>query len=625
MVEKLESLCLLKVVYNLSFNHKILKWLKKDLPKNIGEKIFEKSIKIVPEFSNDDLQFFQKGIINIKNIEMFRKQFDSINCYDFLNGHDIDNLITGNPTDFEIKSKNFSLKIKNLTVSFVDEEIFEKMIILFKNCCVTNSIKVESNLMKYTDASKSLFDSLDKSIKSVNLFDLDINFKHIKMIMETLKDKKELEELKLNLYALKKEKINANELKEYFKLIPNNISRLSFQLDCDQKMIFSFIPMVLKKLRNLKYFNFSIMPEKEDLSIEMLKTLEKYNTATLETLDLMFIDMSEKIKLSVSKLVGRCRSLRQLIIVPGVGACNTFTSEMLESLEPIAQNLRLCKIPFPNEGRLRRSLKRLVLKFCSLTSLNLGDFINLNFDNDCLIKIIQSNQKKLQEFDISNCNLKQSLIERLNFKKFSSLIDLNLSNVNFEADISVEFFKKIQAGNCGKTLKSLKIALCCIDEASEKYFGLFLKTCNRLEEIYLETIISSSSLYRHIISGLNSCKNTLNSFSLIKCKFNDKQGTLLFRFFEKCTNMKSVVLCKNSLTSEVVFDILQSLENSRGTLEQFCANHLYDDDYLDQHIQDLADTFHNLIDFQVSENMESYDEYAEFGDYFGSDEYEFDN
>ena len=113
MVKNLENLCLEKVIKNLSLNYRILKKLDLKLSKKVCEKIYKNSFTILSKFNYDELKIFYEDVMELKNIDLSKKQFENIEYFDFLNRHKLDNLYINGIEKFKLSSENFSMETNN--------------------------------------------------------------------------------------------------------------------------------------------------------------------------------------------------------------------------------------------------------------------------------------------------------------------------------------------------------------------------------------------------------------------------------------------------------------------------------------------------------------------------------
>lgn len=600
IVESLENICLDNIGLNLSLNYEICKNLKIKIPDLIGDKIFKNIFTVLSRFNEKDLKFFTKEIMNIKNIEIFRKQFVSIKYFDFLNGHKLDNLQVGDCDYFELNSNNCSFTVKHLLINTNFLNILENLR-KFQECCkITESIIVEIPYPENLYDSKLLFNMFDKSIKIIDLSNVDLRLSDFKELMFTVENMKYLNELTMNLRFLSREKILVKELKYYFNYLPKNLKKLNIQIDMDQRKVSSCMPSILKRLENLISFSFNVMPLKFTSSKQIIKSLDKFSSKNLQCLDLIFLEISDQVNILLAELIRKCSLLKELNIFCAEKSQNMLNKELIESLQLRAGQLNICRIPISNPLGLKEDIERLIPNFSSFVGVDLGDFINYQVDDEYLIKFINSTQNKLKVLKINQCNLNRNFFKKINFGKFHQLIEIQLSNLRFGDGSFCDLFTQLMHGNCGRNLLSFFMKRCIIEKKSERSIGNFLYTCQQLSDIHLEAIQSSSTLFNNIINGLYSCTDKLKSISITECKFTDQPGSLLAKLFWNCRSIEFVSLNQNPLTSNISYEILNNLKNSKRSLDKFEIDCILERNKTFQDIANIAKNYHNLTEFRMA-------------------------
>lgn len=564
-MEKLTTLCLDNIALNLFLNYRLIKESRVEIPNEIGEKIFENSLKIVSNLESDDLKIFNKEICSLKNVNLFRNQLKRIGDFNFLNEQELDNLYIGGVHNFKVDENNFSLKVKNLIYFMDSPNDLRKLRNLFKNLTVTDSIFIRASSL---NEFKKLFDTLGDSIRAVELLYTNLSNDAFKYLMKKIKNKKSLTDLGINLESLRENENDESDLKKFLLFIPNTITKLHIQVDSCQTHIFSLIPSLIKSLINLEEFIFRTMPNANSLTSDLFDSIKEISNGNLKILGLTFNTINNVKRKQLTDLIEKCSFLKEIYIIEMENDNAYIDSNLLGTLRKCASNLEVLEMSGFEKCSLKRPVEKLIEKFSSLKAIDLGDYISMGLNEKHIGKMMAAIGETLKTLKITVCDFTSQLIKEINWENVSNLNRLKLEDIHFFGNSLEEFFKGLMTSGCGKTLKVFELKHFGLHFELSIAIGNFLSTCNCLEIVTFTNIFSGNpGEIVHILKGLKSCQNSLRQLAFYNCTLNDIVGYIIADIVRPCRHIESFTIIPQHLSGKCKGEILDSLKNSKKSLQ----------------------------------------------------------
>lgn len=596
MIEKLEKLCIDSIGLNLFINYQIFKkYFKDGLPKNFMEKIYKNSFEIVSKFKNEDLFLFQNEHFELKDVDLTKKQFNSINNYDFLNKQQLDKFIIGNYQRIQFKSTNFSFKAKNLEININSVENFTNLEILLKNCEIVESLIINSTLSSNsTNDDWLLHVNISENLRSVDFLNTPLTFRNFKLFMEKITDKSSLNEISINMdcldWSMNKD-MNSKEIDEYLYLIPNGISK--FSLLTKWSKVLSCLPKFIENHKNITKFHLNSQVENESLLLEVLDSVEIHLIEKMEILNLRISKLSQKMHDLIIKFLVKASLLQEFYANFENTLDMWFGIELLVSFSVSNCNLKKFTVSYYDAQEMHECFDYVLPVLSSLTNNDLGHAVYLELDSEEFQKYIEIIKEKSEVLVISFWNISMQFFNTVLLNNFHQLRELMIYEVDFTEDFIQIFSDGFQPEVVCKSLKKLEISHSAIDENGAKAIENFFLRCNHLESVKFV----SHPIFEHLINGLKYSLTTLESFEMDFCMLGEKEVKEVCDFLKECRRIRNFKVIDNILSIEVFYEFLLNLSNSRRCLESFGTINTAVMGISDVHISiyNLAeDSFHNL-------------------------------
>lgn len=582
-METLSEICLDNVSANLALNYKLCKNLNIALPEKLCVKIYFNSYANNSKFTNDDVNFFGKDIMELKDVNLTRKQFKYVSNFEFLNGQKLDNLILGRFNRFKVNSKkNFELVVKNLKLyNFVyrNTEI-GKLNWLFKKMKVTDKIEFCSKTLFILRCNiKRIYDCLSDEISEIYFNGIMLNFHSFVQLMESVADKNCLKKLNLNLEFFQNDtyvnetKFKCEMSKTYtknFNYLPKSLESLHFYMSSHHSLIFSCLPTVFNRLKNLKSFHINTMPMSEWLCFRVLHSLKVNCCENLNEICLGFESINIGLGYEIIDLIEKCRCIKKFDIYCFEEFEKYIKQDVLNALKIHASNLETIEIA--NNAMAKKEFENIIVNATSLKRFNYGSYLYNKPSFECLRKLNECIRDSLEVLLIYFIKYTKNISENLNLGNFRNLTEIRLGSIKFQDDTCVDLFEQFENGNYGENLKLFFMHGLEFNEVLSEVVGKFLVSCKSLETFIFENINMDSTYGRdNIFSGLKYCKNTLKKLYLNNCNMNDSDGYALGDILKEFKTLKKLKLTNNRISGDCFVEILKSLKLSRKTLEKFDA------------------------------------------------------
>lgn len=597
-VETLEDLCIENISRNLSLNYDICKALYNGMPNRLAEKIYDMSFFTNSIISQSDIRFFNKEIMNLKNVDINRKQFCTLIFYDFLNNHNLDNLSIGCDFDFNLIFFNdFKLNTKNLYVGFNDPYCIDDNRLLFENLNVSQSISIKIPFPCYIYDTTIILNMIGQNVQSLHLTNVVLKRNDMKILMKILKNNESLQELSLYLLLedveQRKKTGNKDNLIDYFALAPDKLMALTIVMDADQTELHDCIGVLIGRQKNLRYLNVNIMPKKKKSSIKLINIMEKSISNTILSLELLFPEIMVDTSINFGNFIKKCLSLREIKILCLDETKNLLGEEVIKGLDSCVKNLCTFQMSFYFPLRFTDLLNNLLPKFQTLVTFDISQYIKMKVNFEAIIALVRSSQRNLRVIEFKNCKLDEYLFYSINFRNFHHLTAMKLYNLSFDTDVYSyrQFFVKLIHEEVGKKLTHFDITSCNLPRQSEGALAAFLYSCIRLETFAVDTIKASINLFDGIVSGLQSSKNTLKYIYITNCLFNNNNGQQLASLLMNFEHVQKFILKGNQININIAYNILESLFKSRWRLGIFIVDCLNEGTKQFEDIEQLAAHF----------------------------------
>lgn len=615
MIENLETLCLNTICRNFKYIQEYLEKINCKLPNILGEKIYENSLRILPKYSKNDIQFLSKYIYHMKTVNLLWKNFKHLKYYDFLIGKELDNFILSNESIIQFNSNKYFIKIKNLIyINYQSWSEYSSFESLFKFCKITNSLKFQSKFYTViTNFNWNLcFKSLEETVKIIDLKNIPLNYQLFLQLLLSLKNKRSLIELNLWLKIMDKIQEDSLKLRKCYLCIPNTLIKFRFKINKPEiKALYVDLPVTLKRLKNLADFSLNMMPSDELIAVEILKSLKKYNSGKLENLNLNFRKINKILMDELCSLFEKSLFLNKFYINTIKDTEKKLMIKFFKSMKSYSNNLKDYKMILTtnfkdlNDKNFQSSFPK---RFSSLEIINFEIFSKIfSLDEKYILEIIKSasNNLKILRLDSS---FSRFLIENLQYNKLNQLTELFLSSIRLSVNIHGYLFKGLTDGNCGKTLKTFEMNRCHIIDCISKDIGKFLQTCSSLQIVkFKQTSFDNDGEFVNIILGLQSCKESLQTIHFNYCEISNDEGNAILDLLKQCSSIQNVSFKADfpstlQLCPENIFD---SINNSKHTLESITIINCKKIKISPEEFHEISNTFYKLMKYDF---ILSYDE-----------------
>lgn len=600
MAERLRNLCLDKICLNLNLYLKLYKYLKYEIPESIYKSIYENSFTVLSNFSDEDLRFFfNRETRNVKEINLLCKQFEKIDNYDFLSGVNLYKFSMCEDTKFVFSSNKRPILIKNLIIYkkrhyFMDNEF--NLEILLKNCKVTESINFSSSkTAAFSKFNKEIcFKSLDKNITAIHLLNVPLDSNSFVQLLLSLKEKKSLLELGFFLETHKQIKIDSHKFKYYFGYIPDSIKKFSLKiLNMNLSDIYIFLPLLIKRLKNLEEFFLHYMPSNESIAVQIIQSLKINRSKSLMELNLKFERISKLINDELSSLINECSNLKRIFIESDKDISKPLQTKIIYSLNTPIESIEDWKINILKNYGLQKNFDKILPNLCNLKIFDLDYYKKLRVADECLIKILQSTSNSIQICKLDD-DFSDFLCKKLPYRSFSMLAELYLTDINFDQKIHENFFENLKDGNAGRNLNIFKMENCNLCIGMSTSVGNFFSSCYFLEKIFLiKNLVLDENGFIYIISGLEACRENLKYLTFNLDKFSQTEGQMLLNYLKSCYNIRRLRILGYHYNKAQLCPIvlLESLKNSKKSLEILHIINFSDSQKSIQDFKEILKTF----------------------------------
>lgn len=569
----LKELCIENICYNLHINYKIVRKKSWRIPVAIGDILFENLMKIKEIITENDLLIFNKEFTTLKNIKLNGKQLKNIKSYDFLNNHNLDNLIM-DEIKFSIKNINMKINIKNILIRKVD--FFNKNFKLLKNLnlnfIIHNSIIIEDMKNKiYFDLLNSIIQNSCKSLKVLSMKNCYFSIYFLKKLSKSVKKLKYIQELQFS--PLTTHSYFDDEYGIFFNGILysyKNLRILDLRYYSLHNSIYNYLDEFLTYLTCLNEFLFRFNSSEFPFQNHILNSLEYYHSKNLRKLSLYFLHFPIETIKNLIKLLKNCNKLEDIYLDSLCKTCSTDREKIIDSLLSSKNTLKIINLD------LKFFDKELYAKnFCNIlqnsTNLNKLKITSKNFHRQIIpgiLKVIEISNNSLTEIDIfyDKSNEKE-IIEFgncLNYLKILKIFKL------YKMKITKNSMDSICTSllSLNEHLEELDFTDCHLnDNNSMKLFEL-LRKCYNLRYLNLSENSLNLNFFQNLLINLNSVKNIIEIIKLRNCQLTEEIGFPLAKFLEECFKIKEINLEKNFLSLDGIKEICKSLKSSKFTLER---------------------------------------------------------
>lgn len=578
-MNKLEDLCLEKVAANLWLHNDICKKFGQIIPEYIGQKIFENLLTIKPKFSMKDVNFFNRKITKLREINLTKKNFCDINSIDFLNGQELNLLIIRNDKEFLFNnSTKFFLRVENLIIKVYkpDMKILRN---LFNHIEITNSVYFDNNNNNNTINTLSninfTFKSFGENLKIFDLSKFYMNLADLKTLLKILSNMKYLSNLYLNFKSSKYHSIKKDDLEDYIKILPKSIESLKLILNGDDDS-FIILCLFVKNLKNLKEIYVENLSNDENFDDKILKSLEPNCCKSLEILELTFCSSNKSKKvIKLDKLIQNCSQLKKFTIKVQKKGNKFLDPNFLLSLNP--QKLMIFKIPDIYYRNLVPSEENFLLSLKSLKSIDIGDYLRENLNETRICELVKLVQRGLTTLEITNCTVSKNFVQSLELTNLNKLNTLRIDNVKFLDDSIIEFFKKLKNALQNKNnLQRLDIVFIRLNSKLARAIKGLLLACCHLEIINFNEMQSLDKENCELIfNGLKSSNSSLKTLKLTHIKLEDERASTLAKVINNFSALENIELNFVFVSENSCIELLNNLYNSKRTFKNFTVRNGY--------------------------------------------------
>lgn len=542
-MKSLQEIAIKQVCLNLNFNYELCKKFNWKIPKKIGNEILESAIKYSKPLNDDQCCIFQNNILELSEFLSHHEVFN-VKSYDFLNGHEFDNLYFKNITKFDIENPNFKVKTKNFTFSQVKIKNFDW------NNFFQNSVQVEESLKIEKMSNNPPFDAvcglIEKSafkLKSFMIKDKEFDENHLKKLSKEISKLHNLEKFKFNvLFDLKCENHGNIIINSLFNTA-ENLQILKINFLCS----YSTLLLLIKNINNLKNLKIHFNSCKElNVQADIFAELRERLSHKLQRINFLFVEINKKGRNELLKLLNECKCLEKIKVV-FLENRKSFSQCIIEKLFNSAKTLKAFYITPSFQDKYIKDVKRLFESCTSLVKINLKTTqrvdeilpsVNIGIENskntlrEIQIHDFDAEQLKLylpkvmeivclERFTIeesSFCDETLKILHKLIDTHRHNLRELDLSNCFQYCDIPIDFLKSLS--KCSNMI-SFDLSICNL-RGKVKY--VINNSCAFLEN--LETLyLSSAELGDEDVEELSEMLLLCKSLSILDLSGNGGVST----------------------------------------------------------------------------------------------------
>lgn len=562
-MDKLEIICLDKICDNLLLIKKICERRNYKIPSKLGQKIFDNSFRIINEFTEEDLKFFRKEIIEIKSVNFYKKQFKTIEYFDFLNEQHLENLIIGNIENFRLRNNVFLLTVNNLQIgdySYSKPINFDGLEILLLNVQVKNSITFKANnKIAFSNVIYYLLKNSKHSLTSINIPAVDLTLYDFKSVLCFLKGQKQLKELSLNLKDIFQNNIHMEDkfLLGYLKNLPNTITELNLNLQSNDYQLFNCLSIIFKQLNKLDSFSLDTFIDDDDLIIEILNNIKQFSSDKLIYIDFTFVRITKLVNQKLIEFFYKCSNLTS-IYISCINEENNLDQYFVFSCCHLAQEIKHFYPEFSNNDSISYSYNKFLTMCKSLKSVEIGFYLDIRVQLKNIFSALKSSRESLTSIEFSFCTITNEFA--LGFPSLVYCLEvIEFEVVNFQGNSLAELLKNLR--HTAENLKKFIFIGCELESTDCVVIGRFLGLCRNLEEINLSynELVKNGILM--IIDNLSFSKDSLKIIDFSCCGLEEDEAIILNDFLLSLRNLEIFRAGFNIIPPLHLFNMLKSLKN----------------------------------------------------------------
>lgn len=553
-VKPLKVICLLKISRTLTVQYIICRKKKYKIPIKISEEIFKYYSTNNKYLHENDLKFFKTKVCCLKDVCLTSYQMKYVRDYEFLIGHQFDNLTILGILMFPLRNCGSKILTKNLRIELNDNEKYEKCcLFIYLSIHVKKSISIKGKFIngKLLPSFYSIFENSSKHLKEINL--------SIEMLNDTLENILKVIRRKKNLQI-----ITIKNLQKF-----NDLNQISV---CQSCMIMKSLSNSFRSIETLKLDKTFCIQHTTNF-LQQLTSLKRL-TLQCELINNKFsIDTFRKLAKHHSK------SLKEIHvhITHGCKLLGSFC-DFLENLDKL--EVFTCKFDdywgFSNLERLFLSLKsssgtlkkifiqpyisydkyvyyKLLLKeCCSLENVEIND--DDYEDEESLLDVFKNSMTSLRKvsFCVSTLSIEKSMDMAKFLKELKNLKTLKLC-LSYERFLKSESIFNVFKNSSTK-LECIDLSGCFLELDDEDTSSLItlIESCYRLRKFTIDIKSIGNESFENLIMNLMKFSYCLEKLCFKIFEFNEHQLKFIGKLLEECLSLKKFYIRTEICLQELI-------------------------------------------------------------------------
>lgn len=344
----------------------------------------------------------------------------------------------------------------------------------------------------------------------------------------------------------------------------NNLKKLKIDVREISLIDANFITKIIEKCSKLEEFFIQLYRTNENGMIKIYKALKPLSK-TLKCIEFPIFYVIQKLSNDLELLLNNCSSLEKFHLNFCYLPIRDYFTEILGGLNSSTRFLRVLMLPCCDiDKEISKLLGNLLERNTEIEQVDFS--FNQNIDISIICQSLLKSSKTLKSIIMADCIVNEEYCKELSdlLKQCSCIETIDLSsNRNIHSGIEEICNGLILSCN---TLKSFNFRLNELKEYQCEYIKKLFENCNSMEKVYLSNNLQMENGFIKIVNSLKNCSKTLKLLDFGNCVLEETKCKSIQSLLKDCSNINSITVSCNSQMDTGFLDILQGLKASKRNL-----------------------------------------------------------